>query len=166
MHKTKLPFQHRLEEEKFGKPPRPFNQLPKEEQHRLEKKRLAGMLSWLANFLIQKIEYCKVAYGRVHVSREQKRKTRICQRDNPFYVNTVLAFRDRRYEYKAMLKTAKQELSAVDSKDLAGSKSAAARVVLYESLQLAHKCILNSFYGYVMRRGSRWFSIEMAGIIW
>ena len=25
--------------------------------------------------------------------------------------------------------------------------------VLYDSLQLAHKCILNSFYGYVMRRG-------------
>ncbi|TYG79885.1 hypothetical protein ES288_D02G173100v1 [Gossypium darwinii] len=24
-------------------------------------------------------------------------------------------------------------------------------VVLYDSLQLAHKCILNSFYGYVMR---------------
>ena len=23
-------------------------------------------------------------------------------------------------------------------------------------LQLAHKCILNSFYGYVMRRGARW----------
>jgi len=29
-------------------------------------------------------------------------------------------------------------------------------VVLYDSLQLAHKCILNSFYGYVMRKGARW----------
>ena len=37
--------------------------------------------------------------------------------------------------------------------------------MLYESLQLAHKCILNSFYGYVMRRGARWFSMEMAGIV-
>jgi len=36
---------------------------------------------------------------------------------------------------------------------------------LYDSLQLAHKCILNSFYGYVMRRGARWFSMEMAGIV-
>ena len=27
-------------------------------------------------------------------------------------------------------------------------------VVLYDSLQLAHKCILNSFYGYVMRKVS------------
>jgi len=37
-------------------------------------------------------------------------------------------------------------------------------LVLYDSLQLAHKCILNSFYGYVMRTGSRWYSMEMAGI--
>jgi DNA polymerase epsilon subunit 1 len=38
-------------------------------------------------------------------------------------------------------------------------------VLLYESLQLAHKCILNSFYGYVMRRGARWHSMEMAGVV-
>ena len=37
-------------------------------------------------------------------------------------------------------------------------------VVLFDSLQLAHKCILNSFYGYVMRKGARWYSMEMAGI--
>ena len=32
-------------------------------------------------------------------------------------------------------------------------KRANGMVVVYDSLQLAHKCILNSFYGYVMRRG-------------
>jgi len=37
-------------------------------------------------------------------------------------------------------------------------------IILYDSLQLAHKCILNSFYGYVMRKGARWYSMEMAGI--
>lgn len=36
---------------------------------------------------------------------------------------------------------------------------------LYDSLQLAHKCILNSFYGYVMRKGSRWMSMEMGGVV-
>ena len=36
---------------------------------------------------------------------------------------------------------------------------------LYESLQLAHKIILNSFYGYVMRRGARWHSMEMAAMV-
>ena len=38
-------------------------------------------------------------------------------------------------------------------------------VVLYDSLQLAHKCILNSFYGYVMRKGARWYSMQMAGVV-
>ncbi len=38
-------------------------------------------------------------------------------------------------------------------------------VVLMDSLQLAHKCILNSFYGYVMRKGARWYSMEMAGVV-
>lgn len=37
--------------------------------------------------------------------------------------------------------------------------------ILYDSLQLAHKCILNSFYGYVMRKGARWYSMEMAGVV-
>ena len=36
---------------------------------------------------------------------------------------------------------------------------------LFDSLQLAHKCILNSFYGYVMRKGARWYSMEMAGVV-
>ena len=42
---------------------------------------------------------------------------------------------------------------------------AADMVILYDSLQLAHKCILNSFYGYVMRKGARWYSMEMAGVV-
>ena len=44
-------------------------------------------------------------------------------------------------------------------------QQAADMVVLYDSLQLAHKCILNSFYGYVMRKGARWYSMEMAGVV-
>ena len=46
-----------------------------------------------------------------------------------------------------------------------GVQAAADMVVVYDSLQLAHKCILNSFYGYVMRRGARWYSMEMAGVV-
>lgn len=49
--------------------------------------------------------------------------------------------------------------------DASEIKSAKSREVLYDSLQLAHKCILNSFYGYVMRRGARWHSMPMAGIV-
>uniref|UniRef100_A0A183END0 DNA polymerase epsilon catalytic subunit n=1 Tax=Gongylonema pulchrum TaxID=637853 RepID=A0A183END0_9BILA len=53
-----------LENEKFGKPPRPFHSLDRELRAQTEKKR----------------------------------------RENAFYVDTVKAFRDRRYEYKALLK--------------------------------------------------------------
>ena len=34
----------------------------------------------------------------------EERRTTICQRENSFYVDTVRAFRDRRYEYKALNK--------------------------------------------------------------
>jgi DNA polymerase epsilon subunit 1 len=39
-------------------------------------------------------------YKRVHDKKEEVREAVICQRENSFYVDTVRAFRDRRYEYK------------------------------------------------------------------
>jgi len=52
-----------------------------------------------------------------------------------------------------------------ESGDMIQVQQAADMVVLYDSLQLAHKCILNSFYGYVMRKGARWYSMQMAGVV-
>ena len=81
-------------------------------------------------------------------------------------MSTIRAFRDRRYTYKGLCKDAKKEVvKAAESGDAAWIKSAKGKEVLYDSLQLAHKCILNSFYGYVMRKGARWYSMEMAGIV-
>ena len=40
----------------------------------------------------------------MRVSRQEIRNTMICQRENSFYVDTVRAFRDRRYEFKGLLK--------------------------------------------------------------
>lgn len=81
----------------------------------------------------------------------------MCQREHPFYVNTVRAFRDRRYEYKRLLKQWKKQLQVAEmAKDWKSIEEAKRMCVLYESLQLAHKCILNSFYGYVMRKAARW----------
>jgi len=92
----------------------------------------------------------------------EERYTTVCQKENSFYVDTVRAFRDRRYTYKGLGKEAKKEVSkAVESGDAAWIKSAKNKEVLYDSLQLAHKCILNSFYGYVMRKGARWYSMEV-----
>ena len=49
-------------------------------------------------------DYCRKAYKKVRVSKEETRSTMICQRENSFYVDTVRAFRDRRYEFKGLLK--------------------------------------------------------------
>ncbi|VIO96069.1 DNA polymerase family B, exonuclease domain containing protein [Brugia malayi] len=140
-----------LENETFGKPPRAFHSLDYEQRVQIEAKRVK--------------DFCKRAYGKTHITRNEYRYTTICERENAFYVDTVKSFRDRRYEYKAMLKKAKAVLDEVSEDDIHALKTAQGRIVLYESLQLAHKCILNSFYGYVMRKGARWFSMEMAGIV-
>lgn len=111
-------------------------------------------------------EYCRVNYKKVHQTRQIDKTATVCQRENSFYVDTVRAFRDRRYEYKGLLKKQKKaKAAAKESGDTDAYQRADKLVVLYDSLQLAHKCILNSFYGYVMRKGARWFSMEMAGIV-
>lgn len=138
-------LQQQLESEKFppivpGGQPRAFHNLTKEEQASYEKKRLT--------------EYCRKAYKKIHVTRVEEREITICQKENSFYVDTVRAFRDRRYEYKGLCKVAKKQVSEAIAKGDAGEiKSAKNLEILYDSLQLAHKCILNSFYGYVMRKG-------------
>ncbi|KAL7839918.1 hypothetical protein SRHO_G00265760 [Serrasalmus rhombeus] len=150
-------IQQQLESEKFpplfpNGHPRAFHELNREEQARHEKKRLG--------------DYCRKAYKKVHLTRLEERVTTICQRENSFYVDTVRAFRDRRYEFKGLHKVWKKKLSAAqESGDAAEVKRCKNMEILYESLQLAHKCILNSFYGYVMRKGARWYSMEMAGIV-
>ena len=51
-------------------------------------------------------------------------------------------------------------------KNMASKQRSSKRGYFFHSIKkLAHKCILNSFYGYVMRKGSRWHSMEMAGIV-
>lgn len=100
-------------------------------------------------------EYCRKAYKKVHSTRMEQRVATICQRENSFYVDTVRAFRDRRYEFKGLTKVWKNKLTeAEEQNDASEIKRANGLLVLYDSLQLAHKCILNSFYGYVMRKGS------------
>ncbi len=90
----------------------------------------------------------------------------VCMRENSFYVDTVRDFRDRRYDYKNLVKVWQGNLQeASRDKDAIKTEEAKNRMNLFESLQLAHKIILNSFYGYVMRRGARWYSMEMAAMV-
>lgn len=127
---------------------RPYEELSEAQQFSLLKKRIS--------------DFSQKVYHRMRQSEVVEREAIICQRENPFYVNTVRFFRDRRYKYKGLQKQWKGNLSSAKSAE--EKESAAKMIVLYDSLQLAHKCILNSFYGYVMRKGSRWYSMEMAGV--
>src|SRR2546423_9927798 len=107
-------------------------------------------------------DYCRKVYHKIHETEVIEKEAIICQRENPFYIDTVKSFRDRRYEYKGHHKTWKKNLE--NASGVGAVDEAKAMVILYDSLQLAHKVILNSFYGYVMRKGSRWYSMEMAGV--
>jgi DNA polymerase elongation subunit (family B) len=130
----------------------PFNDVPHAQQVAALKARLKG--------------YSQRVYRRQKDTVEEDRKAIVCQRENPFYVNTVKKFRDRRYDYKIATKAAGKELAAAIKRgNRLEVETLKARHALYDSLQLAHKCILNSFYGYVMRKGARWHSMEMAGVV-
>ncbi|KAK4057447.1 DNA polymerase epsilon catalytic subunit [Microbotryomycetes sp. JL221] len=145
-----------LEQETFppkwpGQPPRRFVDLSPSEQTSLLHKRLG--------------DYSRKVYKKTKETKIETKEAIICQRENPFYIDTVRTFRDRRYQYKGLHKTWKKNLdTAVSNESVVEIVNAKNMIVLYDSLQLAHKCILNSFYGYVMRKGARWHSMEMAGI--
>ena len=146
-----------LENEKFpGKypnsPPRRFQDMGSDEQATLIKKRLS--------------DYSKKIYHKIHETKTMEREAIICQRENPFYVDTVKDFRDRRYDFKGKQKVWKGKTDALKSAGASAAEIDEAKkmIILFDSLQLAHKVILNSFYGYVMRKGSRWYSMEMAGV--
>lgn len=148
---------HALENERFpgrypNSPARTFQDLSAEEQAGMVKKRLT--------------EYSKKIYHKIHETKIIEREAIICQRENPFYVDTVKDFRDRRYDFKGKQKIWKNNTESLKSSGATATEIDESKkmIVLYDSLQLAHKVILNSFYGYVMRKGSRWYSMEMAGV--
>lgn len=136
-----------------------------------------------AKLLHERLEmYSKSQYKLKQKTEELRRKTIVCQRENSFFIDTVRKFRDRRYRFKneqkehsAKLNRAKKQLNTLIDTGLEASGEAqilrkeidsqTGLIVLKESLQLAHKCILNSFYGYAMRKGSRWYSLEMAAAV-
>ena len=126
-----------------------FGQLPEMEQAQLVADRLKT--------------YSRKAYMKTKVTQEEEREEVVCMRENDFYVSTVRTFRDRRYVFKGLKKQWGKKSSS--TKDPTEKKHCEDKVLVYDSLQVAHKCILNSFYGYVMRKGARWRSMPMGGIV-
>ena len=90
--------------------------------------------------LLKRIKtYCSKNYKKIHQKIEEDREGYVCQRENPFYVDTVRDFRDRRYAFKAKVKEWKNKLeSAISQKDPNLILEAKNFIDLYDSLQLAH----------------------------
>ena len=59
-------------------------------------------------------DYSSTVYKRAKDTTEEDRTATVCQRENPFYVDTVRAFRDRRYDYKLKTKAANKALGAAE----------------------------------------------------
>lgn len=65
------------------------------------------------------------------MTRLEKRQSTVCQKENSFYVDTVRAFRDRRYEYKGLTKVAKAAIKTAEAGgDASEIKAAKGREVL------------------------------------
>jgi len=122
-----------------------FANLPRHKQDSLLKERV--------------LEYSKNIYKKTKKIEVSKQSITICQREVPFYVETVRKFRDQRYIYKDLYKKVMVEYESNPTSENQKKMTAC------NSIQVAYKCILNSFYGYAMREGSRWFSLEMAATV-
>lgn len=80
-------------------------------------------------------EYCKRAYNSVKSTKLELKSDVVCMRENSFYVDTVRAFRDRRYEFKNLVKVAFGELKKAEADhDVLAEKEAEEKMSLYESL--------------------------------
>lgn len=86
-----------------GEPPRLGKDLPADERKALLTERIKA--------------YSQRVYKRVTGKPvTDTRIAGICQRENGFYIDTVRSFRDRRYEYKGLVKRWKTSLAAASSK--------------------------------------------------
>lgn len=106
--------------------------------------------------------YSKRVYNVNRSRRTEMRTDIVCQREISFYYDSVKKFRDQRDYYKKLLNEAKKELESSSEESKVEIEK---KILIFSSLQIAHKCILNSFYGYVMKNDSRWHSTEMAAIV-
>ncbi|CAG8525808.1 6532_t:CDS:10 [Diversispora eburnea] len=131
---------------------RSYHQLSSDEQLSILKNRLD--------------EFCLKEYQSKKEMEVREKQALICQRENPFYLNAVLNFRDLLHKYKAVVKDWKNKLSSdIKKKDHSLIEESKKMIIQYDTLYLAHQNIFNSFYKSIVCKGSRWYSIEMAGVV-
>ena len=74
-------------------------------------------------------------YKQVHSTKIDLKEDTVCMRENSFYVDTVRDFRDRRYDFKALVKVwGGKYQEAIKEGNALKIEEAKNRVNLYESL--------------------------------
>ncbi|KAH8061271.1 hypothetical protein JL721_8934 [Aureococcus anophagefferens] len=77
-------------------------------------------------------DYSQKVYKKTREVKEEPRTDVVCMRENSFYVDTVRAFRDRRYEYKGLTKAwKKKRVKAEAAKDSKARKTAEDKELLF-----------------------------------
>ena len=80
-------------------------------------------------------DYARMNYNHVKQTKRELKTDTVCMRENPFYVDTVRDFRDRRYEFKRLVKVWAGKLGEAKKTGDAGDiETAKNRCALYESL--------------------------------
>ena len=130
-----------LSYEKIGE--KTFSELTEKEQANLISSRLKA--------------YSHRVYKKTKITTTEERTNTVCMRENPFYVNTVRAFRDRRYDYKLLTKTWKgKKVEAEKKNDLIGRKLAEDKEVLscYKFIMRSkfHRFTFKGSYGLLATR--------------
>jgi DNA polymerase epsilon subunit 1 len=78
--------------------------------------------------------YSQKTYKTIHHHEVQLRRDTVCMRENDFYVSTVRDFRDRRYEFKELVKVWKGRYDeGTRTGNIALQKESTDRIAFYDS---------------------------------
>lgn len=108
----------------------PFYKLAPSVQSQKLRTRLKGTVK-LQRFSL--VDFCKKTYKKSHIVETIQKKDTVCMRENPFYVDTVKNFRDRRVELKNLWKGA---LRDVDNAKKSGAPASVVRTHWLPSITL------------------------------
>ena len=89
--------------------------------------------------------YSQRVYRKTKITTTEERINTVCMRENPVYVNTVRAFRDRRYDYKLLTKTWKGKKIDAEKK----GDSIARKQVLLQLLFANVSLLLHIFHVHI-----------------
>ena len=109
-------------------------------------------------------DYSQKVYKKTKVTEVRQKVSTVCQRENPSTSTPCATFATVGTSTSSRARRGRRRSPSSRRRATSWAWSTPDKAAYYDSMSNALKCILNSFYGYVMRRGARWYSMEMAAI--